>query len=230
MKGNLKLCLLLLIACLSWSNAMAATAEEVMQQLRDGNERFVNGGSLNPNADIERVLETSAGQHPIATILGCSDSRVPIEIVMDQGIGDLFIVRTAGNVAAVDELGSIEYGVHHLHTPLLVVLGHTHCGACTAVVEGAQLSGNIPALVKPIEEAVSDMREENPGLSGDVLIAEVVIDNIWESTEDVFASSEASAELVRSGELMIVGALYDIETGKISWLGEHEDQEALLAD
>lgn len=204
--------------------------DAVMQNLRDGNARFVAGASRHPNATTERRADTAQkGQHPVATVLGCSDSRVPLEVLFDQGIGDLFVVRVAGNVCDTDEIGSIEYGTGHLETPLLVVLGHTKCGAVTAVATNAEVHGLIPRLVDNIAPAVETTRTASPDLTGDHLVAAAIRANIWQSIEDLYARSATVQEAAKSGRVKVVGALYDIEGGQVEWLGSHPREGQLLA-
>jgi carbonic anhydrase len=210
--------------------ASAVSSDKALQNLKEGNECFVSGKSSHLRMDSARIIETSKnGQHPFATILTCSDSRVPAELVFDQGIGDIFIVRVAGNVCNKDEAGTIEYGVGHLGTPLLVVLGHTGCGAVTAVATGTDLRGNIAALVTNIKFAVTKASAANPHLCGADLVPETIKANCWQSIEDLFKSSPEVCELVKSGKLKVVAAIYNISTGKIGWLGTHPDQGKLLA-
>ncbi|MEZ5338130.1 MAG: carbonic anhydrase [bacterium] len=207
-----------------------SSPEEAFVALKEGNERFVDGRSAHPNLDLERIRDTSAnGQHPFATIIGCSDSRVPLELALDQGIGDLFIIRVAGNVCSTDEIGSIEYGVDHLRTPLMVVMGHSKCGACTAVAEGAEVHGSIPALVAPIGDAVKAVKAHDHSLSGDELVAAVVEENVWQSIEDLLMKSPDTLKHVNGGTVKVIGAVYDIETGEVRWLGEHPKQSAIIA-
>lgn len=133
--------------------AQAATplnSDTALAALKDGNARFVAGKPTRPNQDAARRTDVAKGQNPFAALISCADSRVAPELVFDQGLGDLFIVRVAGNVANTDEIGSSEYGVEHLGAPLLVVLGHTKCGAVAAVMQGAEVHGNIPGAVKNI--------------------------------------------------------------------------------
>lgn len=210
------------------SQAAASTADEVLAALKDGNARFVAGTSVHPHTGHDRVVETSSGQAPMVTILGCSDSRVPLEHIFDQGIGDVFVVRVAGNVADVDELGSVEYGTGHLNTPLLVVLGHSKCGAVNAVATGAVLHGSIPGLVDNIIPAVKRARAANPGLSDKELVPFAVRENVLESISTALRQSEEVRHLVAEGKLRVVGAVYDIDTGSVDWLGEHPDQSGLL--
>ncbi|NCC24320.1 MAG: carbonic anhydrase [Deltaproteobacteria bacterium] len=227
MMSIVSMCVALALAISAQVSAM--TPDEALTMLQEGNARYVAGKSIHPRQDAGRRAETSdMGQYPQTTILACSDSRVPVEILFDQGLGDLFVVRVAGNVADVDEVGTIEYGVEHLHTPLVVVLGHTHCGAVTAVVEGTQVHGNIMLLVDNIVPAVEKVRAERPDLSGDDLVSATVEANVWKAIEDLLKSSRATAKLVQGGNLKVVGAVYDIETGEVEWLGEHPDQDALL--
>lgn len=205
------------------------TAEKVLEQLKEGNKRFVEGKMNHEHQNQERRTETNEhGQHPIATIIGCSDSRVPVEEVFDMGIGDLFVIRVAGNVIAEDEAGSVEYGVHHLHTPLFVVLGHSSCGAVTAVAQNAELHGNIPKLVDNIEPAVAKAHHEHGNEFSEDLLNSAIKHNVFQSIEDLFKSSHVSAELVKEGKLKVVGAVYHLDTGKVEWLGEHPKQNELL--
>ena len=213
------------------SSAVAAppTPTEAMTRLTEGNARFQAGKSANPNSDIERVHETAAGQAPFAAILGCADSRVPIERVFDQGVGDLFTVRIAGNVADTDEVGSLEYAVGHLHVPLVVVLGHSSCGAVKAVVDGAAVHGSIPGLIDNIIPAVARARAEHSGLSNAELVPFAVRENVRKSIADLLSTSAEVRELVEGGKLKIVGAVYDLSSGDMEWIGEHSEQAALLA-
>ena len=204
-------------------------ADQALKELQKGNARFAKGKMLQLRRDQARRGETAKGQHPFVTVLTCSDSRLPPEIVFDQGLGDVFTVRVAGNVADVDEIGTIEYGVGHLQTPLCVVLGHTACGAVTAVVKGAEVHGNIPALVDNIIPAVESTRQQHPELSGDQLIPAAIEANVFQSIADILTHSEEVRGLVKEGKLRVLGAVYDIQTGKVRWLGVHPGQVALLS-
>jgi len=206
------------------------TPDESVTQLKAGNDRFATGHAVHPNQDRQRRdLTTSKGQHPFATVIACSDSRVPVEILFDQGVGDLFVIKVAGNVLDVDEIGSVEYGVDHLETPLMLVLGHTHCGAVTAVVHDEPVHGSIPQLVDNIVPAVNKTKKENPQLTGDALVTAAVINNVWQGINDLLMNSAATRSRINAGTLRVEGALYDIGTGKIVWLGTHPDQAAILA-
>ncbi|HMK33809.1 MAG TPA: carbonic anhydrase [Desulfomonilaceae bacterium] len=210
--------------------APGVSADVALNQLKDGNARFIVGKPDHPRQNFDRRNETTQkGQKPFASVLACSDSRVPVEVIFDQGIGDIFVVRVAGNVANVDETGSIEYGTDHLGTPLLVVLGHTRCGAVTAVVQNDEVHGNIPALVKGIVPAVEQAKKSKPGLKGEELIDAAINANVWQAIEDIFKSSPTVAGRVKDGKLMVLGALYHIDTGKVSWMGSHPKQDQLLS-
>lgn len=202
--------------------------EESLKKLQEGNRRFSSFGMEFPHLNQERLQEIQSGQHPFATILTCSDSRVTPEFIFDAGLGDLFIVRVAGNVCDTDEIGSIEYGVDHLRTPVLVVLGHTRCGAVTAVVEDAEVHGSIPELVDNIVPAVEKAKQDHPHAEGQDLIPLVIQENVWQSIRDLFARSAATRERVQCGDLMVVGAIYDLSTGKVEWLGRHPQEEELV--
>ncbi|MBI2059537.1 MAG: carbonic anhydrase [Nitrospirae bacterium] len=203
------------------------SAKDALKFLQQGNARFVKGKSRHPHSNAARIKETGKGQAPFATIVGCSDSRVPPERLFDQGIGDLFVVRVAGNVCDVDETGSAEYGVDHLGTPLLVVLGHSKCGAVTAVVNKAEVHGSIPQLVDNIGPAVARAKAAYPAAQGDDLLTHAIRENIWQSIEDLL-HSPLVRKRVDSGKLMIHGAVYDVESGKVYWLGRHPRQDELL--
>ncbi len=207
----------------------AVSADEALKLLKDGNARYLEGKASHPHQDAaRRALTAGQGQHPFATVLTCSDSRVPAELIFDQGIGDLFVVRVAGNVAATDEIGSMEYAVDHLNTPLVVVLGHSQCGAVTAVVENAKLPGSIAALVAPIKPAATKAREEHPGAATEALIAAAIRDNVFQAMEDALQKSPVIKARVKVGKAKLVGALYELDTGKVEWLGPHPNQEKLL--
>lgn len=207
----------------------ASGFQAIIDGLMEGNKRFASGVPARPRATMERLRQTAAGQAPLASILTCSDSRVTREFLFDQGIGDLFVVRVAGNVADTDEIGTLEYGVGHLHTPVLVVLGHTKCGAVNAVSTKAKVHGQIPALVDNIAPAVARAAKHNcPACSHDA-VTRAIYENVWVSIEDIFARSEEVRLLVVSGKLKVVGAVYDLSNGTVQWLGEHKSQAKLIA-
>lgn len=202
--------------------------DEVLVMLKDGNKRFVDGHSLRPHSDAARLKQAgteSQNDYAYATVITCSDSRVPPEMIFDTGIMDIFVVRVAGNVCDTDEIGSIEYGLAHVKTPVLVVLGHTQCGAVTAVTEamegkGHALERNIPQLVDNIEPAVKRTKTAHSDLKGDALIQAAIEENVWQSINDLFMKSPATRDMVKKGQVKVVGAIYDVGTGKINWLPE----------
>jgi carbonic anhydrase len=191
------------------------TADSVLAELKAGNGHHVAHRYQHPHETVDRQRELVTGQHPHAEILSCSDSRVPPEIVFDQGLGDLFIIRVAGNVATDAEIGSLEYGAEHLHIPLLVVMGHESCGAVTAAVEGNPPEGHITTLVSLIKPAV----EKTHGMSGDP-VENAVRANVEMVVKQLRASTPILSELVAHGKLKIVGAVYSIKTGSVTWLPE----------
>jgi carbonic anhydrase len=203
---------------------------ESLRLLKEGNLRYTGGQMRHPHQGRERrALNSAQGQHPLAAVLACSDSRVPPEIIFDQGLGDIFVVRVAGNVAATDEIGSIEYAVDHLNTPLVVVLGHTQCSTVGAVLDNAKLPPNFTALVEPIKFAVAKAKENHPGAAKDVLLTAAITANVWQAIADMLEQSPIIRETVKAGQVRVVGAVYDIDTGKVEWLGPHPDQESLIA-
>jgi len=189
------------------------TADSVLAELKTGNKHHVAHRYQHPHETLDRQRQLVSGQHPHAEILSCSDSRVPPEIVFDQGLGDLFIVRVAGNVASDTEIGSLEYGAEHLHVPLIVVLGHESCGAVTAAVQGGPPEGHIGSLIDLIKPAV----EKTRGMSGDP-VSNAVRMNVELVVKQLRSSTPILSELVAHGKLKIVGAVYSIETGSVTWL------------
>ena len=192
---------------------VAVTADSVVAELSAGNAHHVAHRYQHPHETANRQRELVAGQYPHAEILSCADSRVPPELIFDQGLGDLFIVRVAGNVVSDTELGSLEYGAEHLHVPLLVVLGHQHCGAVTAAVEGGGDVGHIAALINLLRPAV----EKTRGMPGDH-VENAVKANVEMVVKQLRSSTPVLAKLVSEGKLKVVGAVYSLDTGKVTWL------------
>jgi len=186
--------------------------DEALQKLIVGNQRFAGSRLIHPNQSAERRTEVSNGQKPFAVIVGCSDSRIPPEIIFDQGLGDLFVIRVAGNVVDDAALGSIEYAVDHLGAQLVVVLGHGKCGAVTATVQGGEAHGHIGSIVKAISPAV----EKAKGCSGD-LTDNAIKANVELVVTTIESSQPVLSELAESGRIRIVGAYYDIETGVVEF-------------
>jgi carbonic anhydrase len=233
-KINLSLLILVLAAALAApalaSNAGAGlSADDSLRLLKEGNTRYLEGKPRHPHQDRERrALTTGQGQHPLAAVLTCSDSRVPPEIIFDQGIGDILVVRVAGNVAATDEVGSLEYAVDHLAAPLVVVLGHSQCDVVSAVVDDAKLPPNFAALVEPIKPAVAKAREANPEATKDALLAAAIKANVWQAIADLLQQSPIMRDKVKEGKTKVLGALYDLDTGQVQWLGAHPEQDKLV--
>lgn len=188
-------------------------AAESLAKLIEGNQRYVANAMARPDQNFERRQEIIKGQHPFAIILCCSDSRVPPEIIFDQGLGDLFIVRTAGNIFDDIALGSLEYAVEHLHVPLLVVLGHSQCGAVSATVAGGHAPGHIGNLVEAITPAVEQAKSQ----PGDLLDNSVRV-NAALAAEHLKASEPIIGEQVRQGRLVVVAAYYDLDSGLVEVL------------
>jgi carbonic anhydrase len=201
----------------SGSEQPSMSPEAALQLLKEGHARFLAGKPERPNLTPQRIAETfSKGQHPFVSIISCSDSRVPVEHIFDRGIGDLFVIRVAGNVADTDEIGTTEYGAGHLMTPLVLVLGHTKCGAVTAVVKGDQVGGSIPQLVDNIIPAAQ--RSKAKGLTGDALILDAIRENVQQSMQDLLLRSHELSHLQESGKIKVVGAIYHVEDGSIEWM------------
>lgn len=199
------------------------TADHVHRELVQGNLRFASGRARHPHSSPAWVRRTSRfGQHPHAAVLCCSDSRVAPEILFDQGIGDLFTVRVAGNVVNEDELASIEYAVEHLSVPLCVVLGHSNCGAVTAVVEGETLPVEIDHLVVHIREAHEQTKQRFPNLPHRELIKATVRANVVRAMEGLLAGPWVLRDRVARGTLRVEGGTYDLETGRVSWINPNQ--------
>ncbi|BAZ15686.1 twin-arginine translocation pathway signal protein [Calothrix sp. NIES-4071] len=185
--------------------------DEALKKLLRGNERFIAGKRANPNQSKLRLLETSVAQYPYASILGCADSRVPAEIVFDQGLGDLFVVRVAGNVASQTAIGSLEFSSAVLGSQLIIVLGHAKCGAVVAAVKGDPLPGRIGVFVEEIKPAVESVRQKTGDLEKNSIIA-----NIQYQVRKLPETSTILGKLVNEGKLKIVGGIYDLASGKVT--------------
>jgi len=185
---------------------------QALQKLIDGNQRYVDGKAVCVNQTRDRRAELANGQHPFAAILGCSDSRVPPEIVFDQGLGDLFVVRLAGNVADPVAVDSIDYAVKNLGSRLILVLGHDRCGAVTAAVNGHEGGGEVGPMLAELRPAVAASK----GQPGDP-VANAIRENVVLMVEKLRNSKPLHA-MVRSGELKVVGGIYRLDTGKVEIL------------
>lgn len=189
------------------------TPQEAMQRLLDGNKRFT--AKQNASRDLlQQVDETSGGQFPFAAVLGCIDSRVPVEVVFDQGVGDIFSARVAGNIVNEDILGSLEYACKVAGSKLILVLGHTKCGAVTAACKNVEL-GNITALLSKIKPAVDVVIKEDTEVN-DNSIEQVSLQNIKQSITNIKAQSAILKEMEANGDILIKGAVYDVANGKVN--------------
>jgi carbonic anhydrase len=203
----------IIIALFSSTGHAQVTADAALDNLKQGNKRFLEGKSIRPHQDLQRVKEVALGQKPFAIIVGCSDSRVPSEIIFDQGLGDLFIVRTAGQVSTFASWGSIEFGNAVLGAKLIVVMGHTKCGAVAAACKIPNVPGHIVTLINAIKPAaqIAKMQE------GDEQENAVKI-NVALQVQQLQNLEPVLSKAVESGALKIVGAVYNLETGNVDFL------------
>ncbi len=183
--------------------------DEILEVLMSGNQRFVENKRTNPNISKVRLEEVAAGQNPFATILGCADSRVPVEILFDRGLGDLFVVREAGNIVTPEEMGSIEYGTFVLGSKFLMVLGHENCGGVQATMADKPLPGQICSIIYAIKPAVEAAKNQ----PGDP-VRNAVKANVMEQIK-IISSSAIIAQLVAKNKLKVVGGYYDLDEGKV---------------
>jgi carbonic anhydrase len=204
-------------ACSTDHTAVSHPAASPIEQLLEGNIRFAGNHSVHPHESRERMEDISAGQHPIAAIVCCSDSRVPPEIIFDQGLGDLFVIRTAGNLMGGLEIGSIEYAVEHLGVKQVLVMGHKECGALKAFTEGQEVPGHIRDIVDSIK-----MEQEIRQIPrGDKNRLDVCIRaNILHGIHQLQSQSSIIAEKIKTKELQVFGAIYDLEKGLVQLVSE----------
>lgn len=185
-------------------------ADQALMRLKEGNQRYISGNMIHPRQDREQRVKLVGGQEPFAIILGCSDSRIPPELIFDRGLGDIFIIRVAGNILDDVVLGSIEYAAAHLAVPLIMVLGHSGCGAVTAAVEGGEVPGHLTSLVEGINPAVEEAR----GKEGDTVV-NAIRANVRIMVDGLKISEPILAKLVGAGKLEVVGAVYDQGSGRV---------------
>jgi carbonic anhydrase len=190
-------------------------SDAALAALKAGNARYVSGDTSEIDTSVDKRKSLSEGQEPFAVIVGCSDSRVPPELLFDQGLGDIFVVRVAGNVVDPVVLGSVEYAVEHLHSPLVVVMGHQGCGAVKAAVDGGEQPGDIGSIIALIEPSVQKAQAE--GVTGDAEVEKVTELNVQSSMAAINASPVVS-HLVHDGKLKVVGAEYQLVSGVVKWL------------
>ena len=202
------------------------TGQEALQRLREGNERFA--AEANTGETFLRHMrgaKTDFKQQPIAIILGCSDSRVPVEIVFDQDLGDLFVIRVAGNIVAPSQLGSVEFAAERFGTRLVVVLGHTHCGAILGTLERlrrpvAPLSPHTRFISDLIKPAVADLMAPELGYDRETLIRKSVRANVRQSVDQLRHGSTILESLIQTDQLLVVGAEYSLETGRVEFFDD----------
>lgn len=190
------------------------TPDAALQNLMEGNKRFVDKKRLSPNQDLPRLLEVAIAQKPFAAILGCADSRFPSEIIFDQGLGDLFVCRVAGNVATPEEIGSLEFGTLVLGAKVLVVVGHKRCGAVDATIKGAQVPGQIGSLLEAIKPAVESSKDQAGDKLENASKANVVLQ------ANRLKASPVISKLIEENKLKVVGGYYDLDTGRVTILSE----------
>ena len=186
--------------------------DQAIEMLKEGNQRFLNKNEISRDLHAQ-VKETSGGQNPYAAVLSCIDSRVPVELAFDQGIGDIFSARVAGNIINEDILGSIEYACGVAGSKAILVLGHTKCGAVTAACQGVEL-GNITALLSKVKPAIKEVEER----TGEVEVEEVTKSNVQQSIVEIREKSTLLSDLEKKGKIKIVGAVYHVENGMVSFL------------
>lgn len=193
------------------------TPELALEILKEGNGRFVNNIKEHPNL-LQQVNETANGQFPFATILSCIDSRTSAELIFDQGLGDIFSIRIAGNILNDDILGSMEFGCKIAGSKLLVILGHTRCGAIASAIENTRL-GFLTGLLEKISPAVelAKQNHENAGNTNPEFVLEVTANNVYQTVEAIRERSTILKDMEASDQIKIVGALYNVETGKVTF-------------
>lgn len=209
--------IILILAILVFATSAKASevanlsAQDALVRLKQGNERFVKMKLKHPDTSIKKRLELTKGQHPFVTILSCSDSRVPVELIFDQGLGDIFVIRNAGNVLDEHVVGSIEYAVEHLGTNLVVVLGHQSCGAVGAAMSHDKDSKAIESLKKEIEPAIKACQCENK-----YTYENVIKKHAKQEVDELLADSEFRG-LIEKHQLIIMPAYYNLDTGKVEF-------------
>lgn len=195
----------------------ALTPDEIIQDFKEGNERFINN-TLTTRDHSAQVRKSATGQFPKAVVLSCLDSRVPVEDVFDRGIGDIFVGRVAGNFVNEDLLGSMEFGCKVAGAKVILVLGHEHCGAIKSAIDDVKL-GNITAMLSKIRPAVEKVAYEGDRTSGnEEFVHKVCESNVVHTIEQIRANSPILKEMEEKGEIRIVGAVYDMDSGRVTFL------------
>jgi carbonic anhydrase len=194
--------------------AQNVTPDQALKFLKDGNKRFVSESCTNPNRDKQTIKELAHGQHPYAIVVSCSDSRVPPELLFDEGFGKLFVIRVAGNIVGPHELGSIEYAAKKLGTQLVLVLGHSECGAVHATIDAKDYGKNINSIVSEIAPSVAKAREKHGEL-----MENAVEENVLAVKHNI-ENNAGLKSLVTESKLKVIPAVYNLETGEVTF---HED-------
>lgn len=195
----------------------AITPAMALELLKDGNKRFVNNLKINRNL-LQQANDTSGGQHPFAVILSCIDSRTSAELIFDQGLGDIFSIRIAGNIINEDILGSMEFGCKVAGSKIIIVLGHTKCGAIKGACDHVEM-GNLTSLLSKIRPAVDDELTiaENRNSSNSEFVEKVAVINVQRTVNSILQRSPILKEMIESGEIGIVGGTHDITTGQVAF-------------
>jgi carbonic anhydrase len=188
-----------------------------LQKLEEGNKRFASGKPVHPDETLERIRELKKGQHPFAIVVSCSDSRVPAELVFDQGLGDIFSIRTAGNVMGDYELGSIEYAVEHLDCKLIIVMGHKDCGAIKAFIKSDGHYDHLDHIKKIIEYIEREQEEKDLKKHHELNVDKAIDANIAHGVTFLKTAEPILKEFYDTKKVEIIGAIYDIETGKVAF-------------
>ncbi len=210
MKNKFLTNLIIMMFFVAGVSANSQTADKAVEELKEGNKRYVFNKPTHQNQNSKRRAEVAKGQNPIAVVVTCSDSRVSPEILFDQGIGDLFVIRTAGNIIDDIGLGSIEYAVEHLKVPLVLVLGHERCGAVDATVKGGEVHGHIKTIVSNINKAVDKARSKK----GD-LLENSIKQNIDNVVEQIRNSKPILENYSLKKKIKVLGAIYDLDDGTV---------------
>lgn len=196
------------------------TPTQALEMLKEGNQRFLNGTQRKRELN-QQVIQTAQGQYPFASIVGCIDSRVPTSLIFDQGIGSIFSARVAGNIINDDILGSLEFACKLAGSKIVVVLGHTSCGAVKGACDQAEL-GNLTALLSKINPAVLNIKEpQDPGLrnsKNSEFVDAVALENVKLTVQNIRTYSNVLRNMEKEGAIKIVGAMYDVQTGKVSFI------------
>jgi len=212
------------------TNPNSISPASALQTLQSGNRNFAMGFMRRSGTGPVSMAMNAGGQRPFAVVLTCSDSRMSPELLFDCGVGDIFVLRTGGNVVDALVVGSIEYAVSVLNSPLVVIMGHTRCGAVQAAIAGEDLGGSIGLVVGKVKRAVDTVRERLPNVGGEQLEYEVASENVRSGIGDLLADSRMLRDGVESGRLRIVGAMCDITNGAVRWLDAEEPAPAGLTD